>query len=142
MNIGMKVTGAKQYRSWLLTKSATTKLVVAGVVRTYGNILLARVKARASGRPGPNAPTGDYRRSINLDLSGGNAGPLSAGEATATVGTNAVQGRRLEYGFVGADSLGRVYNQSPYPHFGPALDEVGPLFLAAVSAAITADLGA
>ena len=29
---------------------------------------------------------------------------------------------RLEYGFVGFDSIGRYYNQPPYPHLRPAID--------------------
>ena len=31
--------------------------------------------------------------------------------------------KRLEYGFVGADSLGRVYHQQPRPYMRPAFDE-------------------
>lgn len=31
-------------------------------------------------------------------------------------------GRRIEMGFVGADSLGRVYNQPPRPYMRPAFD--------------------
>lgn len=100
------------------------------VTRHYGQLLTTRVKAKASGRPGPNAPTGEYRRSIHLLM---DRGPLGV---TAYVGTNAPQGRRLEFGFVGADSLGRHYNQPPYPHFGPALDEIGPLYQAAVTTAV------
>ena len=100
------------------------------VVTHWGQILETRVKARASGRPGPNVITGDYRRSINLEL-------VSEGNAFgAVVGTVAVQGRRLEYGFVGVDSLGRHYDQPPFPHHLPALDETEPDFTAAV-----ADLG-
>ncbi len=48
------------------------------------------------------------------------------GNPTVTVGTNRPQGRRLEDGFVRADSLGRVYNQPPFPHVGPAKDEIEP----------------
>lgn len=80
--------------------------------------LQRQVQLNASGRPGPNAPTGNYRRSINrrtVKLT-----RSSYGE----VGTNMPQGQRLEFGFVGEDSLGRSYNQPAYPHFGPALDFV------------------
>lgn len=86
-------------------------------VRHYGQLLRTRIMANASGRPGPNAPTGTYRRSWTLEVT-------QVGPATfqAEVGTNQPQGRRLEFGFHGADSLGRVYNQPPYPHVQPALD--------------------
>ncbi len=43
--------------------------------------------------------------------------PLEVG---ITVG--APQGFRLEYGFHGADSLGRVYDEAAEPYAGPALD--------------------
>jgi len=85
-------------------------------VRVAGLRGLALVKKNASGRPGPRVPTGDYRRSINVRFSDGGA--------RAEIGTAAVQGHRLEYGFVGPDSLGRVYNQPPYPHFRPMRDQI------------------
>lgn len=95
-------------------------------VRRFGLLLEARVKANASGRPGPRAQTGDYRRSINSEVAGD-------GEVfTATVGTGAPQAARLEYGFVGADRLGRVYNQPPFPHFGPAVLATRPEFVEAM----------
>ncbi|MFI1177014.1 hypothetical protein [Streptomyces melanogenes] len=45
---------------------------------------------------------------------------------TGKVGTSAPQARRLEFGFVGVDSLGRRYAQRPYPHLGPAVEQAGP----------------
>lgn len=111
------------------TTAALTRLdrgVRAGTVRvtrTYGQVLRTRVRAGASGRPGPRAQTGDYRRSIGLEL-------LVVGEDVyAVVGTNAPQGRRLEYGFYNMrDSLGRLFHQPPYPHFGPALEQTAPTY--------------
>lgn len=96
----------------------------------YGQLLTTRVQAKASGRPGPNAPTGDYRRSITMRVQDEVFGTL------VFVGTNAPQGRRLEFGFVGRDSLGRDYNQPPFPHFGPAIDEIAPQFAAALEAVV------
>lgn len=57
---------------------------------------------------------GTYRRSIHPEV-------LDA--ITAVVGSNLPYGKRLEYGFVGADSLGRVYNQPAQPHFRPTMDK-------------------
>jgi hypothetical protein len=93
----------------------------------FTQLLRTRVRARASGRPGPRRQTGDYRRSI-----GAQTAQIAPGVWQGTVGTNAPQGRRLEYGFVGQDSLGRTYNQPPYPHFGPAVDETEPQYTAAM----------
>jgi hypothetical protein len=106
------------------------------VTQTFGQILLANVRRRASlprtGPPGPRLQTGAYVGSWSVTTTLGAMGP------TATAGTNAPQGRRLEFGFSGTDSLGRRYNQPAYSHAGPALDETAPAFYAAI-AAIAAD---
>ena len=62
--------------------------------------------------------TGTYRRSFEMETT-----EKTAERCTVVVGTDAPQARRLEYGFVGADKLGRVYNQAARPHIRPALDE-------------------
>jgi len=98
------------------------------VVTKWTNELERRVASNASGRPGPNVITGNYRRSINHQITS------SESEVTGTVGTNAPQARRLEHGFHGTDSLGRSYSQPAYPHFGPALDSVKSEFEADVAA--------
>ena len=94
-------------------------------------LLETRVKANASGRPGPRAITGDYRRSITATRGAEGFGAMLGGW---TVGTNAPQGPRLEYGFVGTDRAGRRYNQPAFPHFGPAVPGVEASFLAALHA--------
>jgi hypothetical protein len=124
--VSVALVGAREVSLAFLTASVKTDAAVNKVVVHYGHLLATRVKAKASGRPGPNAPTGDYRRSINSQFSHSN------GKSIAYVGTNAVQGRRLEYGFNGVDSIGRHYNQPPYAHFGPAIDEIEQEFYAAL----------
>jgi hypothetical protein len=105
-----------------------------GVTRHYGMVLLSNVRRRASlprtGPPGPRLQTGDYVGSMSVQTTLGPGGPV------ATAGTNAPQARRLEFGFRGEDSLGRNYNQPPYPHWGPALDETTPAFIAAIAAVV------
>ena len=86
--------------------------------------------------PGPNVGTGDYRRSISQTNS------RATGVATSTVYTNAPQGLRLEYGFVGADALGRVYHQPPYPHWRPAIAEIPDILTAEAQAVVAAGLRA
>lgn len=107
------------------------------LTQRFGVRLQAQVKANAAGRPGPRMVTGDYNRSIGLTVG------RDGGAIAARVGTTRPQGRRLEFGFHGTDSRGRTYNQAPYPHFGPALDKVGPEFekAAAELGADTLDLG-
>lgn len=104
------------------------------ITRHHGLLLQTKVKAYASkprsGPPGPRIQTGDYVRSISLNVQ------ARGDSIEAAVGTIKPQGRRLEFGFVGTDAIGRHYNQPPYPHFRPALLEVAPLYTAAVAAAL------
>ena len=65
--------------------------------------------------------TGTLRRSIHVEPV---SGIIKDGEGRAyvLVGTDLPYARRLEFGFVGPDKLGRVYNQAPRPYFRPPLD--------------------
>ncbi|MET8956711.1 HK97 gp10 family phage protein [Streptomyces sp. NPDC004129] len=96
------------------------------VVRHYAMLLETQIKANASGRPGPNVITGDYRRSWTHELF------VTGDVVSAVVGTNKPQARRLEYGYIGPDSLGRIFDQPPYPHVGPAVETVRPQFFEAL----------
>lgn len=89
--------------------------ITRAVYRT-GALYRTRVRAAASGRPGPRVQTGDYRRSISQ------TNTFDRGVAVALIHTNKPQAARLEYGFVGVDARGRRYNQPPYPHWGPAAE--------------------
>jgi hypothetical protein len=90
------------------------------LTRHHAMLLETRVKAKVSGRPGPRARTGDYRGSWTSETT------YNGMTAYGTVGTNKPQGRRLEHGFVGEDRLGRTFNQPPFPHLGPAVEEILP----------------
>jgi hypothetical protein len=92
------------------------------VVKHHAMLMQVRIQANASGRPGPRVITGDYRRSWNTTHLG----------MSSVVSTNKPQARRLEWGFYGPDSLGRVYHQPPFPHVGPAFDAGRPGFEAAM----------
>lgn len=102
-------------------EAAATRVgpAIQRAVQHTGELGRARIRGNASGRPGPNVITGAYRNSWETTTR-----RLPHG-ALCTIGTNAPQGRRLEFGFVGPDSLGRVYNQPPFPHVGPAIDYIG-----------------
>lgn len=76
--------------------------------------------------PGPNVATGDYVRSWSTRVE---ITPISV---VGYAMTNAPQARRLEFGFVGRDAAGRIYDQPPYPHAGPALDEIRPVYVLAL----------
>lgn len=117
-----------QVTASLLGASEYAIAATEALVNQTSSALMTQIKANASGRPGPNAPTGDYRRSwTRRKVRNG-----------FSVGTNRPQARRLEYGFVGRDSLGRMYNQPPYPHVGPAVDLIGPVYLARMEEVVAA----
>ncbi|RSO03238.1 hypothetical protein DMH18_38305 [Streptomyces sp. WAC 06783] len=90
------------------------------VMRHCAQAVVEQVQHNAFGRPGPRVITGKYRASWRADVQ--DEGPV----VVAEVGTSAPQARRPEFGFVGADSLGRHYAQPPFPHLGPAVDQAAP----------------
>jgi hypothetical protein len=107
-------------------RSVLVQAQVFNIVKHHSQMLLTQIQSHASGRPGPNAPTGDYRRSWNIRY--------NLAHQSGDVGTNKPQGRRLEWGFIGADSLGRHYNQPPFPHVAPSVAVVEPQFHLALEA--------
>jgi len=120
----ISVNGAGSLSAGLSGASMAVEGAVDQILDYTSAMLLTQIKRNASGRPGPNAPTGDYRRSwTRRRIKNG-----------WVVGTNRPQARRLEMGFYGRDSLGRMYHQQPYPHLGPAMDTVTPPYLQAMDA--------
>lgn len=94
------------------------------------------IRANATGRPGPNVITGKYRSSWETVTR-----HIAVG-AQVTIGTNAPQGRRLEFGFWDmTDSIGRHFFQPPYPHVGPAVPRMETMLQAQMRAAVEEVLG-
>jgi len=118
-----RVEGGRELAAALRAGADQVDQLVPVVVEKSAADLVALTQKNASSRPGPNAPTGDYRGSWRSE-------PLADGsdETSRSVGTDRAQANRLEYGFVGTDSLGRQYDQQPYPHHGPAVDVIEPNF--------------
>ncbi|WP_324787026.1 HK97 gp10 family phage protein [Streptomyces sp. H51] len=127
-------TNAADLAALLDERAAQVLPQALAVVRHYTMLLETQVKANASGRPGPNVITGDYRRSWTHEVH------VGAGAVSGTVGTNKPQGRRLEYGYIGPDSLGRIFDQPPYPHLGPAVHTIEPAFLQALGQVVDGGL--
>jgi hypothetical protein len=116
--ISMAVVGAKAITGAWDVAAATIEKRTNDRTRYWALTLERKIKGRASGRPGPRIVTGDYRRSFTTE-------PFRVFGGTGwLVGTNKAQGPRLEHGFNGTDSLGRNYDQPPFPHVKPAADEI------------------
>jgi hypothetical protein len=126
------VSSPEQVAFDLIELAATRINLTHKVVVHYGALLQSEVKRNASkprsGPPGPRLLTGNYVRSINRRTT------RRADTSVTEVGSNAPQARRLELGFTGVDSLGRHYDQPPYPHYAPALEKIRPAFEAAIAA--------
>ncbi|MER6099158.1 hypothetical protein ABT154_25580 [Streptomyces sp. NPDC001728] len=90
------------------------------ITRHHAMLLWVRIQKNASGRPGPNVITGQYRASWDVKVT------TAGGQVSAVVFTEAPQSRRLKYDFVGVDQLGRQYRQPPYPHIEPAYRQTEP----------------
>lgn len=133
MSRARKFTDPDQLAAAMAQAAARVGPATARAVGHEAMVLQALIQAAASGRPGPNVITGRYRASWQAQVR-----PRRNG-ATAVVGTFAPQGRRLELGFYGADSLGRVYAQPPFPHVAPALALIQPRFAERIA---TAAMGA
>lgn len=101
-------------------------------VKHTGALGAARIRGHASGRPGPNVITDDYRGSWQPTP----VRRLPHG-AMCTLGTDRPQGRRLEFGFVGIDAIGRHYDQPPFPHVQPALPFIEQTLRASMRFAVT-----
>lgn len=90
-------------------------------VQQQGRLLRALIMENASGRPGPNVITDQYRTSWKPEPF---AVPNGGG---VVIGTRKPQGRRLEFGFYDmTDSIGRHFFQPPFPHVEPAVNELSP----------------
>lgn len=109
----------QQAMSKLIAKAdvAAQQMVTLG-----GRVIERNAKAAANGRPGPSVVTGSHRRSFHV----GEVRKVTTGTWESETGPSMIYSRRLELGFDGVDSLGRVYTQPPYPSLGPGLEVSGP----------------
>ncbi len=116
--ISIRVQGDAALASALAAALPNLKQQTTAPVHQLAPLLAERIQTAASGRPGPNIQSGNLYGSIQVDHTLGDAD----GWGAATVGTSVIYAARLELGFNGTDSLGRSYNQPPYPFFGRAVE--------------------
>jgi hypothetical protein len=115
--MAVQVVGAKAAAVSFARSAATVEPKLKAIRRTYANVLVGMVQARAPRR------TGAYAASIGADEEG-------------NVGSDHPASARLEWGFHGVDSLGRRYNQGPQAHYGPGADQIDAPFTVAVGAMV------
>lgn len=109
MNIFVRIVGATRTINWLLNAREKAAEAAEKASLTVGDAALAEIKRLAP------VDTGKYRDSINMGRQG----------KAVIIGTSEPYGARLEFGFGGPDSMGRVFPVNPQPHFGPVADQLG-----------------
>lgn len=120
----IEITGLKDLVKKLESLGAETAgPILENAVRSGAQLVQndARIRGPYANPKPDNELTGTLRRSIHIEVE-----TTAPGRAEATIGTDLVYAARVEFGFEGADSLGRVYHQPPKPYLRPALDENEP----------------
>lgn len=112
------------------------RILETGERRKRGELAGSKYKGGNIHGARPQARTGKLRTSIKV----ADVHQVGPGRWMSTVGPTMVYGRRVELGFVGQDSRGRTYNQSPYPYMAPGFeksrDELVELYNAEVRKAL------
>ena len=112
VEVSVKITGKNEFVKRLTFWRKKIGPESASTTRKVGGQLRDRIKQDAP------VETGQYRDGIHLEVM-----EESDSKSAVKVVTNAPQAARLEFGFVGSDSLGRYYQQAPQPHWRPAIAE-------------------
>lgn len=106
----MPVEGVPEFEAALAAMVARVQAGALKAAADAGHLVEAATKARAPVR------SGTLRRSVRSWVS-----REDLGEAAYSVAPTTVYARRIELGFHGPDSLGRVYHQGPHPYLKPAV---------------------
>ncbi len=96
-----------------LQRSLSSLAALGGSTPVTSVLLSAANVVRNDAIPRAAYLTGTLRRSIRTEEIGRN---------DVAVGSDVPYARRIEFGFNGADSLGRRYHQAPRPYLRPAFD--------------------
>ena len=108
----MPVEGLSEFDAALAAMVVRVQVAAVQAAADAAHLVEAATKQRAPVR------TGTLRRSVLSRV-------LAAGDGVTaySVGPTTVYGRRIELGFHGPDSLGRVYHQGPHAYLKPGLYE-------------------
>lgn len=116
------IVGAAELSAELLFRGAWAHQKSISIAIMAGKALVESATKHSMDRPGPREVSGDYHKSFYYSVQDNGL------TASVYAGSSAPFAMRLEYGFHGTDSLGRVYHQNPLPHWRPASDEVLPMY--------------
>lgn len=111
----MPVQGAPEFEAALAAMVARVRVGAVKAAQDAAHLVEGAAKGRAP------VETGTLRRSIRSWIS-----REDVTETGYSVGPTVVYARRIELGFHGPDSLGRVYHQGPHPYLKPAVQDSLP----------------
>lgn len=111
----MPVEGVPEFEAALTAMVARVRVGAQKAAQDAAHVVEAAAKGRAP------VLTGTLRRSIRSWVS-----REDVTEVGYAVAPTVVYARRIELGFKGPDSLGRVYNQQPDPYLKPAVHDSLP----------------
>lgn len=94
--------------------AGTTQAQRAIEKATTAAMSIAAMEAANEARKRAPYKTGTLRRSIQV---------IERGPMDVVVGSELPYAARIEFGFAGTDSLGRVYSQAAQPYLRPAIEE-------------------
>jgi hypothetical protein len=124
----VKVEGEARLYGILKARAILSQVAVPKAILRSAQQLQNEARAiHRAGRPAPIVRTFQFH----------DAWTIAEGGWHAVMGNGSDYANRLEFGFVGTDSLGRHYAQPPYPSLGPAVDHVRPDFYDNVREALT-----
>lgn len=106
----------------LMVSESDIKRVMLEVNAQYAPAMLESMRKASVTPPGPHKRTGDYQKAWSATFT----------QKSITLSNPSPQTKRLEYGFVGRDSLGRLYHQPPFPHIRPVMMAWRPVWVVAM----------
>lgn len=107
----------------VIAKNLLPRLRGALAMRAAAEVERAARNIEADAKARVPVDTGTLRRSIHV---------LPTGPLSREIGPNTPYARRIEFGFNGADRLGRVFHQAGRPYLTPAAEAERPRFLDAM----------
>jgi len=126
--VSVQVMGWDGFTQRLIELGVAVEKVTPVATKAAGEIVLTKVRNHMDG-PLPPKPGGSPPARITGNLIGSlrndpyTSGLSTWGRKIYPDGGQAPYARRIELGFNGTDSIGRKYNQPPYPYFTPGLEE-------------------
>lgn len=119
----VRILGIPEFRAALQATIVRVGRATELTTKEAGEKIVELIRGHMEGRPGPNRISSKLFDSIRADSGRVSGVPGNIGGWSSTISANTDYAKRIEFGFHGSDSRGRVYNQQPYPYFEPGMQD-------------------